>query len=629
MINRDLIKDDLYEAVNAEYLSKLEIPGDRKSIGAFALIDMNIEKQLLEDFKSIPLDDPSVSVYMAEYLKFYRSIVNNKNRELTKDSAVYDVVKAIQGIKNKKDLNDVLITLREYDMKTLFYVGVYNSFENSDLNIMWVDVAPTILPSKEYYADTDNKDKLLDVFRNASIKILNKFDIENAEKLIDDAFALDEKIVEYVKSSEELADYTKMYNPIDYSDLLKFSDFIDFDAHVKHFIKKDIEYMSITQPRFFENFSKLFNEDNLEEIKSYLLVKFLFKVSDLFDEELRHIQASYANAVLGIKEVKNVEKFAYSKGMEIFQQTVGIYYGKKYFGEDAKKDIYEIVNNIIDMYKERLDSNPWLQRATKDKALLKLSTINVMLGYPDKLPEVYKKMKYDENKDLFENYMVNLKEHIYDNFGKYGEPVDHTLWGMPACMVNAYYNPSSNLICFPAAILNDPFYSYENSRSKNYGGIGAVVGHEISHAFDNNGAQFDEKGNMKNWWLESDYEQFKTYQKQMIEQFDGREIYGGKVNGTLVVSENLADVGGLACAIACAKKEKACNLEELFLNFARVWANKANQEYLEYLLKVDVHAPGKLRANVQVANMDEFYEVFDVKEGDKMFIPKDKRIVVW
>ncbi len=629
MIKKELIKDDLYEAVNEEYLSKLEIPGDRKSIGAFALIDINIEKQLLDDFNNIPLDDPSVSPEMANYLKFYRSIVNNHNRELNENSSVYSFIKAIQDIKNKDDLNKVLITLGEYNKQAIFNAAVENSFKDSNLNILWFDVARTILPSKEYYADKDKKEKLLNVFKDAATKIMAKFNIADADKHIDSAFALDQKIVEYVKSSEELADYTKMYNPIEYSEFLKFSDFVDFDGFVKHFIKTDITEMSITQPKFFENFATLFNENNLEEIKSYILVKFLFSVSDLFDEEMRHIKAGYSNAITGIKEVKNIKKFAYAKGMELFSQTVGIYYGKKYFGEDAKKDIYTIVNNIIDMYKKRLQENTWLQQATKDKALLKLSTMKVMLGYPDALPEIYKKMQYNENKDLFENYFTNYKEHVMDDWSKYGKPVDHTLWGMPASMVNAYYNPFSNLICFPAAILNEPFYSYENTRSQNYGGIGAVVGHEISHAFDNNGAQFDENGNMNNWWQESDYEQFKAYQKKMIEQFDGVEIFGGKVNGTLVVSENLADVGGLACAIACAKTEKEYNLQELFINFARVWANKANQEYRELLLKTDVHAPAKLRANIQSANMDEFYEVFDVKEGDKMFIAKDKRIIVW
>ncbi len=629
MIKRELIKDDFYEAVNSDYLSKLEIPADRKSIGAFVKIDMDIEKQLLNDFNNISLDDESVSPEMVEYLKYYRSIVNNVGRELTEHSAAYKVVKAIQGIRTKEDLDAVLITLREHGMSGLFNIGVYNSFENSELNILYVDVASTILPSKEYYFEEEKKNKLLAVYRSVNERLFDKFHISDAGKHIDAAFSLDQKIVEYVKSSEELADYTKMYNPIAYSDLLAFSDFVSFDTHVKYFIKKDIAEMAITQPRYFENFATLFNKDNLEEIKSYLLVRFVFYVSDFFDEEMRHAKATYTNAMLGIKEVKNVEKFAYEQGMRLFQQTVGIYYGKKYFGEAAKKDIYEVVNNIIAMYKKRLENNPWLQDATKEKALLKLSTINVMLGYPDKLPEVYKKMRYDETEGLYENSIRNAKEHVYNEMAKYGEPVDRTLWEMPACMVNAYYNPSSNLICFPAAILNVPFYSYEQTRSQNYGGIGAVIAHEISHAFDNNGAQFDEKGNMKNWWLESDYEQFKGYQKRMIEQFDGVEIYGGKVNGTLVVSENLADVGGLACAIACAKEEEHCNLEELFINFGRVWANKSNQEYLEYLLKVDVHAPGKLRANIQCGNMDEFYEVFNVQEGDGMYIPKDKRIVVW
>ncbi len=184
MTKNELIKDDLYEAVNAEYLEKLEIPADRTSIGAFALIDINIEKQLLDDFKNIPLDDPSVSAEMTEYLKFYRSIINNHNRELTANSSVFEIIKDIQGIKSKDDLNKVLITLGEYGQEIIFNAGIYNSFKDSNLNILWFDVARTILPSKEYYFDADKKDKLLKVYREASTKILNKFNIADADKVM-------------------------------------------------------------------------------------------------------------------------------------------------------------------------------------------------------------------------------------------------------------------------------------------------------------------------------------------------------------------------------------------------------------------------------------------------------------
>ncbi|MDO4773302.1 MAG: M13 family metallopeptidase [Bacillota bacterium] len=629
MIDYNLIKDDLYEAVNREYLSKVEIPSDRKSIGAFVRIDMEIEKQLLQDFQTLDYEDPYVSEEMVHYLNFYRSIVNGKNKELYAGHPVYAMIEKIRGIQGKDDLNAVLAELREQGLGAIVNSFVHASFQNSDWNILYLDVTDNILPSKEYYLDPASKQRFLTLFRETMLQIFDKFGLEDAESILDAAFSLDEKIVEYVKSSGELADYTKMYNRVSLEELNSYSDLIDLESHIRHFVRVELGELSITQPRFFENMNKLFRLSNLEEIKALILVKFVYRVSDLFGEDLRHLKESYANAILGIKEVKSLEKFAYTKGMQLYSEVVGNYYASKYFGEEAKKDIHDLVHKIIAMYRKRLSENEWLQEETKKNAILKLSTMKLMLGYPDRTQEVYSRIKYDENLTLYENYLNNCKVFQEHGFSKYNQPVDHSIWGMPACMVNAYYNPTSNLICFPAAILNEPFYSLKQSKSANFGGIGAVIAHEISHAFDNNGANFDENGNLKNWWTERDFEAFKGLTEKMIRQFDGLEIYGGTVNGELVVSENLADVGGLACAIACAKEEENCDLAELFINFARIWAFKASEEYMSLLLKTDVHAPTKLRANIQSANMDEFYETFDVKEGDAMFIPKEDRIIVW
>lgn len=200
---------------------------------------------------------------------------------------------------------------------------------------------------------------------------------------------------------------------------------------------------------------------------------------------------------------------------------------------------------------------------------------------------------------------------------------------MSSNTVNAYYSPSNNLICFPAAILQAPFYSYTQTKSENYGGIGTVIGHEISHAFDNNGSQFDENGNMNNWWTEKDYETFNNLAKAMIDQFEGIPFASGNVNGTLTVSENIADAGGLSCSLEALKRNSDYSLEEFFINYAKIWCRKAKLEYKDLLLKTDVHAPAELRVNVQVKNLAEFYEAFDIKEEDKMYLEKDKRVNIW
>ena len=279
--------------------------------------------------------------------------------------------------------------------------------------------------------------------------------------------------------------------------------------------------------------------------------------------------------------------------------------------------------------KKRLKENTWLEDETKKYAVKKLETLNILVGYPDKYDEVYDKLVVDEKESFFSNTMRFSKIMAEHEYAKWNTTVKKLEWGMSSNTVNAYYNPSVNHICFPAAILQAPFYSLTQTKSENYGGIGAVIGHEISHAFDNNGSQFDENGNLKNWWTKKDYETFDEKAKAMIDLFDGIEFSGGKINGKLTVSENIADAGGLSCALEALKNGGEYNLEEFFINWAKIWRIKAKKEYLDYVIKVDVHAPGELRANIQPRNLDDFYKTFNVEENDKMYLEKKKRVNIW
>ncbi|WP_019791615.1 M13-type metalloendopeptidase, partial [Streptococcus sobrinus] len=299
------------------------------------------------------------------------------------------------------------------------------------------------------------------------------------------------------------------------------------------------------------------------------------------------------------------------------------------FSPEAKSDVEAKVATMIEVYKERLAKNDWLQKATIDKAITKLNAITPHIGYPEKLPETYEKKVINENLSLVENAQMLSQISIAHAWSKWNQPVDRSEWHMPAHMVNAYYDPQQNQIVFPAAILQAPFYSLTQSSSANYGGIGAVIAHEISHAFDTNGASFDENGSLKNWWTEADYAAFKERTDKVVQQFDGLDFAGGKINGKLTVSENVADLGGLACALEAAKKDADFSAKDYFTNFATIWRMKAREEYLQLLISIDVHAPGKLRTNVQVANFDDFFTTFEVKEGDGMWRAPEDRVIIW
>ena len=332
---------------------------------------------------------------------------------------------------------------------------------------------------------------------------------------------------------------------------------------------------------------------------------------------------------MGVASDPSLEKQAYQTASRMYSEPVGVYYGRTYFGEEAKKDVVDLVKEIIETYKLRMQKNTFLAEETKAQAIKKLSTIEIKMGYPDEIKEIWSKLVFDEDASYLEAMQSLFAVRARDMLDKANKPVDRTEWLMPGHMVNACYNPSANDITFPAAILQKPFYALSQSVSENLGGIGAVIGHEISHAFDNNGANFDENGNLKNWWKEEDFAAFKELTKGMIEQFDGIEFHGGRINGELTVSENIADNGGMGVTLEIMHTLPDPDFQAYFINWARVWCRKAKEEYIKLLLASDVHSPGELRANMSPRNFPEWYEAFGVTAADRMYIAPEKRISIW
>ena len=331
----------------------------------------------------------------------------------------------------------------------------------------------------------------------------------------------------------------------------------------------------------------------------------------------------------GVAADPTIEKQAYQLASMTYSEPVGVYYGRTYFGEEAKRDVVNMVRKIIETYKLRMQKNTFLAEETKAMAIRKLSTIEVKMGYPDEIKPFWSTLVFAEGDSLLP-IMTRLSairmRHTLDKLHK---PVDRTEWVMPGHIVNACYNPSANDITFPAAILQKPFYSLRQSVSENLGGIGAVIGHEISHAFDNNGAKFDENGNLKNWWTEADFRAFENLTRDMVEQFDGIEFHGGKVSGELTVSENIADDGGMGVTLEIMHTLPDPDYPAFFKNWARVWCEKAKEEYIQVLLTIDVHSPNVLRTNMPPRNFREWYEAFDVTEHDQMYLAPEKRISIW
>lgn len=624
------VQDDLFESVNAEWLEKTEIPADKPRIAAFGELEIEIEKRLADDFTEFNEVEPE-DEKLRQALRFYKKAGDWKTRNQDDFSAVQSEVKKISQLQNLADMSDHLSDLILHTQASLpFGLSVETDMKDA-LNHMLVFTGPgLILPDTTYYAkDHPRKKELLDFWEKNVTEILEKLGIDGGAELAKKAVNFDALLVPSANTSEEWAKYPELYRPVNYSDFLKNIDTVNFSSFITEITTKSPEKIVIFEQRFYDSFNSLVSEDNWDLIQAWMIVKVALRHVSLLSEDLRVLGGAYQRFLSNIAEARSQVKHHLDVTESYFAQVIGLHYGKKYFGEAAKADVIRMIDVMVSIYKERLDKNTWLSRATIDQAIEKLDAMTVMVGYPEKLPDFYDQLIVGES-SLYEDAVKFDQIFTKRHYEKFEEKVDKTEWFMPAHQVNAYNEPSSNQIVFPAAIMQPPFYSFENQTfSQNFGGIGAVIAHEISHSFDNNGAQFDKFGNLGKWWTDEDFAAFEEKQKEMIAQFDGVETEAGKANGRLIVSENIADNGGMSAALYAAEKEDDFSAKEFFSQWATVWRIKSSLEFQQMMLSIDVHAPGKLRANIPPTNFEEFYTAFDVQENDKMYRNPEKRLIIW
>lgn len=632
-VNEKLIKDDLYEAVNGDWIKTAKIPDDKPATGGFNDLVDEIDKLLMNDFDKMTDDKgASQSKMMQEFIKLYQLANDFDRRQQEQTRSLDHYLTTIDSLHSFADFQAIYVDWMQHGLPSPITFDIDADMKNARVNALFAGAPSLILPDKTYYvAGNQNAAALIKVFSQMMTELLGKlgFKAEQIKQTIDQALEFDRSLVPYVKSAEESADYSKMYNPKTNAEFIAYSSALDLDATVQALIGVRPEKIIVTEPKYFAALDKIINADHFETFKSWLLVQTVRGLSRYLDEDFRVVSGQYSRALSGSKAPMKQKKFAYYLAAGTFDQVVGDYYGHKYFGETAKKDVHQMVEKMISVYQQRLANNTWLSEKTRDKAILKLSKLGIQVGYPDKIDALYQKLHVDPTKSLLDNELALTKIIREDLFAKWNKPVDRNQWEMSAATVNAYYHPFRNIIVFPAAILQAPFYSLKQSSSANYGGIGAVIAHEISHAFDNNGALFDEYGNLNNWWTTADLDHFKTLSHSMIREFDGLEYAGQKVNGKLTVSENIADAGGLSCALEAAKGEDDVDIKAFFINWTTVWRMKATEQYMQLLLSIDVHAPAKLRANVQVKNLPEFYQAFDIQPADQMYLKPEQRVNIW
>ncbi|WP_282801507.1 M13 family metallopeptidase [Secundilactobacillus kimchicus] len=635
-IDNAAIKTDLYEAVNGDWIAQATIPSDHSSTGGFMDLADNIEETLMSDFADLLAGKMAPqNPEMAEFKNFYTLVSNFDKREKDGASPLQPILQRIEGLKSYADLSDQLADWILSGLPTPFSLDIDSDMKNSKIYALFASGPRLFLPDKTYYSEGNQAAaQLMPIFTDMSERLLQlaNYPADSAKEIVDQAKQFDQLIAPHVKSAEEFADYSKMYNPRSLQETANSTNQLDLKQAIITLVGATPEKIITQEPAYFEALNTILTPDHFDLMKSWMIVKTVNALSAYLTEDFRVTGGLFGRALSGQKEPRSQKKAAYYLAINTFDQVVGDYYGRQYFGEAAKNDVHDMVVKMVNVYKKRLANNDWLSQATRDKAVLKLDKLGIQVGYPDKIDPLFSKFKVTsaaQGGTLLSNVLAFDRIATADSFAKWNQPVDRTKWEMSANTVNAYFHPFHNIIVFPAAILQAPFYSLDQTSSQNFGGIGAVIAHEISHAFDNNGSLFDEYGTLNNWWTADDNKHFQALADDMVKEFDGLPFAGQKVNGKLTVSENIADAGGLSCALEAAKGEPDVDLRAFFINWATIWRQKATTEREQLLLSIDVHAPAKLRANVQVQNLEDFFQTFDIHDGDGMFKAETDRVKIW
>ena len=634
--------DNFYLYANGNWLKNTPIPPSKTRWGSFNILaeESSVSlKKLLEDAAS----NPGTNSLMKRVGEFYASAMDSNAIEKLGSQPIRAYLDAITQLSGKEQLIDHINFLRAHSItSSLYRLGVTQDAKNVTTYIISIGQGGTSLPDRDYYLKDDQRSKNV---RKEYIKyITTLFSLcgtdeaaaaGNANTILD----LEKKIAQAQMSRVEMRDPVKLYNKFSVDGLSAKTPSLNWRKILLqsgYGIGQDS--IIVSNPRFMVFADSLLNAVPLNDWKVFLQWNVIRDAAPYLSNAFVNANFIYNQAISGQKE--QTPRWQRMSGLIDGQlgDLLGQLYVDKYFNIDAKKRMLELVNNLQETFEERITKLDWMSGETKARALGKLNAFTKKIGFPDKW-KTYEGLEI--KKDDFLGNLIRCNQWQYNyNVNRLGRPVDKTEWGMTPPTVNAYYSPPKNEIVFPAGILRFPFFDFEADDAVNYGGIGAVIGHEMTHGFDDQGRQFDADGNLHDWWTKVDADEFKKRADEVVNQYNGFVILDSlHVNGKLTLGENLADLGGLNIAFAAFKKTEQGKGnkkidgftpdQRFFLNWAQVWRNNILPEAAANLILTDPHSPGVCRCNGPVTNIDAFYKAFDIKEGDKMFKPKEKRTKIW
>ena len=632
--------DDFYNYVSGSWMKTAKIPADKPAWGSFYMLMEKTDEQclsILDDLlkKEYPKgsEGEKIQTLYKEYISW-----DKRNADGLKPLELY--FQKIDAIHSLNDLQNYLQEMTSKRANHICPIGVYADMKNSKMNAVYLGNFALGL-GKDYYqkenpSNTEALAKYQDYVADIFKVLKDPLPQEKAKQIV----AFEKNIAKYMLTSEEENNPNLSYNPVTTKELSTLVKNLNLPELLEK-VGVHTDGVILTEIGLYKHYDTFINEKNLPLIKDYLKYKLVTLNSNFLTQELNNLTFNFYNKYLmGQQEQRPMNKRALELINGILGEAFGKLYVEKYFPEKAKDQMLTLIDYLKKSFAQHIKNVTWMGDTTKEKAMEKLHKFSVKVGYPDKW-EDYSKLTMNPEVSLFEN-ITQVGEWAFQKaLDKVGKEVDKTKWVLPPQTVNAYYDPTSNEIVFPAGILQPPFFSFEADPAVNFGGIGGVIGHEMTHGFDVSGAEFDANGNLQNWWEPTDKENFQKATEALAKQYDQYEpIKGIFVNGSMTNVENIADLGGVNIAFdalqmylkdhgSVGKISGFTQEQRFFLAWASVWRTLSTDQYITNQVKVDPHSPDYLRAFAPLTNVDAWYKAFDVKEGDKLYRKPEDRVKIW
>jgi len=634
-------QDNFFDYVNGTWVNNTEIPADKARWGNFDVLGEQSQKDvrtLVEEVSTA--ENVEFGTPTQKIRDFYNSYMDDKAATAKGIEAIREDLDAIAAIDSMDGIYSAFSSLGVYGVTTPIGVGIFSDMKNPDVNAIYVVQAGLTLPDRDYYLVDDEQFVTgRQLYLEYVTNIFTQAGFENGADRAERLMALETRLAEVMWTKEENRDWSKRYNPMNLDELNEMSPEINWTLGFEVAQIPASSLFLVSQPSFFEAAGKIIAETPLDTWKDYLTFQTISNFAPVLGDQFAELSFSFFRKGLsGVDEQEPLWKRAVDSINGNMGELLGQLYVERHFQAESKRRMDIMIQNLIKAYEVSILDLEWMSEETRQQALDKLHKFTPKIGYPDKWID-YSKLEVVEG-DLVANIKNGATFAYQRDIDKLDKPVDKTEWGMTPQTVNAYYNPVWNEIVFPASILQPPFFNVQADDAVNYGSIGAAIGHEIGHGFDDAGKRFDGDGVLRDWWTEEDAVKFDERKNALAAQYDSYEVIDGlTINGQFTSGENIGDLGGLGIAYLAYKMSLGdeespvidgwTGDQRLFLGWAQVWRSKARDAEIKRRLTVDPHSPPRFRANGAVMNIPAFYAAFDVKEGDGMYLPPEERVKIW